>query len=406
MLRHKVSLSPPNICYNSYDSAKSDPPYRIYIGSDSHGNMEDQESSYVRWINGLKDGDTNCEYKPSQMNPLLGQINRIIFNQGILSIEDVQSFFNNPIDYTSDSRVKLDFPNILGDNGEYMLAIPYSHWDEYMESTGQNGDIASTYFRDVPNTGGVRCGLKTYYSDYKHPLDYGIIYDVEKRHEKIDCEFHTVGFYISDNLTMSSNPRFEFQAGVKVLNSNSPKDTNLIYISCSPYISDTTWEFPFLKIHIDSLEGGNNFFSRYIINLENIIQTNSKLIGYNKFISLKYLIFKGIIRLSGLVLSNYSILSSTLARQNQYEMNFNLSQNYPNPFNPITKIEYSISTRSKVMIDVYNVLGEKIKELINEEKPPGNYEIKFDGNNLSSGIYFYKLITRNYSQVKKMILLK
>jgi hypothetical protein len=85
---------------------------------------------------------------------------------------------------------------------------------------------------------------------------------------------------------------------------------------------------------------------------------------------------------------------------------FNLSQNYPNPFNSSTTIRYEISEGSYVMLKVYDVLGNEVATLVNEEKPTGNYEVGFNASNLSSGIYFYTLSTGNFFSTKKMILLK
>jgi len=85
---------------------------------------------------------------------------------------------------------------------------------------------------------------------------------------------------------------------------------------------------------------------------------------------------------------------------------FFLSQNFPNPFNPSTKISFSISKASFVKIKVYDILGEEVTLLVNEEKSPGNYEINFYAENLSSGVYFYKMQAATFSQVKKMILMK
>ena len=85
---------------------------------------------------------------------------------------------------------------------------------------------------------------------------------------------------------------------------------------------------------------------------------------------------------------------------------FLLYQNYPNPFNPTTTIKYQIPKTSLVSIKVYDILGREVVTLVNEEKPAGNYDVEFDGSELSSGIYFYKLQTESYSSVKKMILLK
>jgi hypothetical protein len=85
---------------------------------------------------------------------------------------------------------------------------------------------------------------------------------------------------------------------------------------------------------------------------------------------------------------------------------FSLNQNYPNPFNPGTIIKYEIPERSLVTIKVFDVLGNEVATLVNEEKAIGNYEVEFDATNLPSGIYFYQLKTNNFTQTKKMILLK
>jgi hypothetical protein len=85
---------------------------------------------------------------------------------------------------------------------------------------------------------------------------------------------------------------------------------------------------------------------------------------------------------------------------------FILEQNYPNPFNPSTTINYSVSSSEFVALKVYDVLGNEVATLVNEEKPVGSYEVNFDARGLSSGIYFYKLQSGNFIETKKMILLK
>ncbi|MCU0344147.1 MAG: T9SS type A sorting domain-containing protein [Ignavibacterium sp.] len=93
--------------------------------------------------------------------------------------------------------------------------------------------------------------------------------------------------------------------------------------------------------------------------------------------------------------------------------NFSLEQNYPNPFNPSTKIRYSIPNvtlsgveGSRVQLKVYDLLGNEVATLVNEEKPSGVYEVDFNASNLSSGIYFYKLTAGAFTQTKKMTVLK
>jgi hypothetical protein len=85
---------------------------------------------------------------------------------------------------------------------------------------------------------------------------------------------------------------------------------------------------------------------------------------------------------------------------------FLLSQNYPNPFNPSTTIRYRIPETGLVTLKVYDILGREVATLVNEEKPVGNYEVEFDGSNLSSGVYFYQLKAGSFIQTRKMICIK
>jgi hypothetical protein len=85
---------------------------------------------------------------------------------------------------------------------------------------------------------------------------------------------------------------------------------------------------------------------------------------------------------------------------------YTLYQNFPNPFNPSTTIKYSIPQASFVTLKVYDILGREVQSLVNEEKPTGSYEIKFNGSYLSSGVYFYRMHAGSFVSTKKLILLK
>ena len=93
---------------------------------------------------------------------------------------------------------------------------------------------------------------------------------------------------------------------------------------------------------------------------------------------------------------------------------YSLSQNFPNPFNPITKIKFTIPSVTlrqaqsdiHVTLKVYDMLGNEVATLVNEEKQPGIYEVEFDGKNFSSGVYICQLRTENYLKTIKMLLLK
>jgi hypothetical protein len=85
---------------------------------------------------------------------------------------------------------------------------------------------------------------------------------------------------------------------------------------------------------------------------------------------------------------------------------FSLSQNYPNPFNPATTIAYNIPVRSFVTLKVYDVLGNEVSAIVNEQKSAGKYEINFDASNLQSGVYFYELRAGSFVESRKMLLIK
>jgi hypothetical protein len=85
---------------------------------------------------------------------------------------------------------------------------------------------------------------------------------------------------------------------------------------------------------------------------------------------------------------------------------YTLNQNYPNPFNPVTQIKYGIPKQGLVTMKIYDVLGREITKLVNEVKTPGSYIVDFDGSNLSSGVYFYKLEVNGFNDVKRMMLIK
>lgn len=93
-------------------------------------------------------------------------------------------------------------------------------------------------------------------------------------------------------------------------------------------------------------------------------------------------------------------------KENNLLNSFVLEQNYPNPFNPSTTIQYSVVSQQFVVLKIYDVLGNEIITLVNEEKPAGIYEIMFNAQVLTSGVYFYTLEVGNFIQTKKMILLR
>ncbi len=123
---------------------------------------------------------------------------------------------------------------------------------------------------------------------------------------------------------------------------------------------------------------------------------NPQLSGVNQiYYRLKQVDFDGTFSYSNIVNVSYDVPAE-----------FVLNQNYPNPFNPSTTISYFVPKESFVSIKVYDFLGREVTTLVSETKSTGSYELSFDGSGLPSGTYFYTLIANNYSETKKMIVLK
>lgn len=85
---------------------------------------------------------------------------------------------------------------------------------------------------------------------------------------------------------------------------------------------------------------------------------------------------------------------------------YKLNQNFPNPFNPSTKISYKINIEGIVTLQVFNLVGQVVKVLVNEFQKPGRYEVEFDAGDLPSGVYLYKLQINDFTSVKRMTLLR
>jgi hypothetical protein len=85
---------------------------------------------------------------------------------------------------------------------------------------------------------------------------------------------------------------------------------------------------------------------------------------------------------------------------------FTLKQNYPNPFNPITQIQYEMKSPGQVNMELFDIRGAKVRTLINENKPEGSYEFTFDGSQLSSGVYFYRMTANGFTKTRKLVLMK
>jgi hypothetical protein len=106
-----------------------------------------------------------------------------------------------------------------------------------------------------------------------------------------------------------------------------------------------------------------------------------------------------------------TITISNIGKSTNIPTHFYLSQNYPNPFNPMTTIRYGLPKPGHVKITIYDILGHKVRELVDAQKSAGHHKALWDGKNMagdavSTGIYYYKIIAKDFNQIKKMLLIK
>jgi photosystem II stability/assembly factor-like uncharacterized protein len=147
---------------------------------------------------------------------------------------------------------------------------------------------------------------------------------------------------------------------------------------------------------LKSINGGNNWTKEGNLTINTLYTTSID----NNFNTTVFGSF-------GTILKQFNkIKTPSLSKKNENSSDFKLFQNYPNPFNPTTNLEFGISDLGFVTLKIYDMNGKEVAELVNGILKQGNHKYKFDASNLASGIYFYQLKTENFSETKRMILLK
>jgi hypothetical protein len=112
------------------------------------------------------------------------------------------------------------------------------------------------------------------------------------------------------------------------------------------------------------------------------------------------------IYIDNIKIQNYQDVLTGVSGNGEVPNKFSLEQNYPNPFNPVTTIKYQLPKSGNVKLTIFDALGKIVKTLVNEDQPAGSYEMKFNASELSSGVYFYKIESGDFKDIKKMMLIK
>ncbi len=193
-----------------------------------------------------------------------------------------------------------------------------------------------------------------------------------------------MGFYIFDSTVAFMYNNGNFVSSSTVISFNTFHTATIVYDST---IQTASW-------YLDGNLVGSQVFALAHGNDKNVSTSNFGM-GF---------VFKGIF--DDLKIYSLSNVTGVDDEDGSTPVEFKLNQNYPNPFNPSTIIKYAIGSRQYATLKVYDVLGNEIATLVNEEKPAGTYEVKFDASNLSSGIYYYQLKAGSFIQTKKMLLVK
>jgi hypothetical protein len=153
-----------------------------------------------------------------------------------------------------------------------------------------------------------------------------------------------------------------------------------------------------LKNNISNGTGGTD----YVETLENVN-------GLGRYIQITFSI-KGTERnyysISEISVFGFPISTGIISAGDGMPSEYSLAQNYPNPFNPSTTIRFAIAKDGDVDLILYNILGEKIADLIHQRLAAGTYQVKFDASRYSSGVYFYTLRSGGYTSSRKMLLVK
>ena len=311
---------------------------------------------------------------------------------------------NSPIASLNKTYAKLDIDSIL-----FRIAFPSFNKDQkmtvnllYNNTSGTVSDSVTIFDDGLHEDSLSSDGI---YGGYIPPQKTEDIYipavsTTDQETGKYKCitqwvPFTTIGPVVLDSVLLTADSPGNYTARLFIKNESASKTIQYaqMRLKCSdPWVASVLPEYR----NVSDIEPGGTTIQPFTIKVKDQ--------SFYKYFNFKAELLSYFFKFWEF--SKDSTVVTGIHEESIKPLSFKLEQNFPNPFNPTTSIQYSIASMQFVELKIFNVLGQEIETLVNEEKPAGNYRVEFNAAELPSGVYFYRINAGSFNQVRKMLLIK